>query len=451
MDALFVRRKSHMFKKSCNSYMPVFYPDELDRGILRELQSPASRWNFRESYSRTAKKLHVDEETVRRRITRMESHGVIEGWVILPNPHLLGRECVQVFLETVDDFKKKDAMEQLKKTEGMMSVHSFHNGSLLFSSAYPIEMSPEKQINLIETLCATRSSVVWNEKFPPFELEMTPTDWSILKSVRSGPRRRLSEIAREVGINTRTLNRRMERLVEGHAFYLEILMNYQKIGGLAFTLVVRYEEGKKKSPVDNMILEKLGRSYEWSDTRSNLGYSLFSAFSDNFGETKQTYDWVRSLKGVVDVKMGIQEGRTLFNTWIDEEIELKSGVHGQVRKESMIAVGHHQKSQAPRVLERTQRMKKKVDPWWTGSIVEGRHVRVKIDPDLCMGTASCVAIAPRIFQIDWAKKKGVTQPAPLEVLKRRSADPEVLFLAAQSCPYKVISLEDADTEEQLFP
>ena len=84
-------------------------------------------------------------------------------------------------------------------------------------------------------------------------------------------------------------------------------------------------------------------------------------------------------------------------------------------------------------------------------MVEGRRVKVKTDWNLCMGSATCVSLAPKVFRLDWQKKKSVFDPAPLEVLDETGAKPEELFLAAQSCPYRAIVLQGADTEEQVFP
>jgi ferredoxin len=89
--------------------------------------------------------------------------------------------------------------------------------------------------------------------------------------------------------------------------------------------------------------------------------------------------------------------------------------------------------------------------WWTGRIVEGRKVRVRVDWNSCMGATSCVELAPKVFRLDWQKRKSVFDPAPLEVLDEKGTDPSVIFMAAQSCPYQAIFLEDEETGEQLFP
>ncbi len=89
--------------------------------------------------------------------------------------------------------------------------------------------------------------------------------------------------------------------------------------------------------------------------------------------------------------------------------------------------------------------------WWTGMVVEGRRVEVGVDHDLCMGSGSCVELAPRVFRLDWSKKKSRFDPAPLEKFDDSGTPPEIVFRAAQSCPYKAIFLKDADTGERIFP
>lgn len=63
-------------------------------------------------------------------------------------------------------------------------------------------------------------------------------------------------------------------------------------------------------------------------------------------------------------------------------------------------------------------------------------VRVRVDPDLCIGSAECVRIVPGAFRIDEAR--GVSEPTDLA----GTADPAGLIEAARSCPTHAISLED---------
>ncbi len=103
------------------------------------------------------------------------------------------------------------------------------------------------------------------------------------------------------------------------------------------------------------------------------------------------------------------------------------------------------------VLVQMRSMSQDQEGWWTRSILEGRRVNVRTDWSLCLGSGSCTELASGIFKLDWSKKKSMFDPAPLEMLEDKGTKPGDIFRAAQSCPYRAIILEDADTGERLFP
>ena len=87
-----------------------------------------------------------------------------------------------------------------------------------------------------------------------------------------------------------------------------------------------------------------------------------------------------------------------------------------------------------------------------GPDLTGKTLKLRIDEESCMGVGSCVKLAPRVFKIDEASlKSSFISFAPLVVLDKKGASNNALFMAAQSCPYKAIILEDEVTGEQLFP
>lgn len=84
-------------------------------------------------------------------------------------------------------------------------------------------------------------------------------------------------------------------------------------------------------------------------------------------------------------------------------------------------------------------------------------IRLKVDPDLCIGAASCVTIAMQYFELNSDNKAAVKDPAlPMdpEVYERElevtDAQKELIVMAAQSCPTLAIFVYDEDGK-QLFP
>lgn len=68
--------------------------------------------------------------------------------------------------------------------------------------------------------------------------------------------------------------------------------------------------------------------------------------------------------------------------------------------------------------------------------------KIYVDRDLCIGAASCVAIAPEVFELDGENKAVVKNS--------RGADDETILLAAKSCPTKAIILYDEEGN-QIYP
>jgi ferredoxin len=68
---------------------------------------------------------------------------------------------------------------------------------------------------------------------------------------------------------------------------------------------------------------------------------------------------------------------------------------------------------------------------------------VTVDKDLCIGSASCVAIHPDLFDLDADGKAIVKEGADI-------SDVERVLEAARSCPVSAIIVHDADGK-QLYP
>lgn len=69
-------------------------------------------------------------------------------------------------------------------------------------------------------------------------------------------------------------------------------------------------------------------------------------------------------------------------------------------------------------------------------------MKVRVDRDVCMGAANCVAIAPSVFKLDESKTAVVLDPTTVAE--------DALWEAAEACPVAAIILED-EAGKQLYP
>ncbi len=78
-----------------------------------------------------------------------------------------------------------------------------------------------------------------------------------------------------------------------------------------------------------------------------------------------------------------------------------------------------------------------------GSGSAGKKIaKIEVDRDLCIGAASCIALAPGAFELD-SEGKAIVKDLTSETA-------EVLLTAAQSCPTKAIRVYDEEGN-QLYP
>lgn len=68
---------------------------------------------------------------------------------------------------------------------------------------------------------------------------------------------------------------------------------------------------------------------------------------------------------------------------------------------------------------------------------------VHVDRNLCIGAASCVAVAPQTFVLDNEAKAIILDSA-------KSEDPQVIMDAAKACPVAAIIVKD-EAGKQIFP
>ncbi|MCL5004244.1 MAG: ferredoxin [Patescibacteria group bacterium] len=68
---------------------------------------------------------------------------------------------------------------------------------------------------------------------------------------------------------------------------------------------------------------------------------------------------------------------------------------------------------------------------------------IYVDRELCIGAATCFAVAPKTFKIDEENKAVVTESG--------HEDDQTILEAAQSCPVSAIILKLKESGKQVYP
>jgi len=185
----------------------------------------------------------VDEETVRKRIKRQQKLGIIQGWRAMIYPNLIG--CVDAFidLEAGNAEGKEEILAQLKLVEGVIVISNFAGKGLFIMVYTDTSEALSRKIQLICSICGTLDFTALDSYLPACDLKLSGTDWKIIWSIRDDLRKSLSEIAKEAGVTTRTINRRLTLLTEHRAFFLMGLPNFRQLAGTTCNFLAFVQTG----------------------------------------------------------------------------------------------------------------------------------------------------------------------------------------------------------------
>ncbi len=84
-------------------------------------------------------------------------------------------------------------------------------------------------------------------------------------------------------------------------------------------------------------------------------------------------------------------------------------------------------------------------------------ITIKVDPDLCIGAGSCVAVDPASFELNEENKayvldhgQALQHPAYERTVEVTQEEFDRIVLSAQSCPVLAVILHD-ESGKQIYP
>lgn len=297
----------------------------LQTQILRELTSPESfQWNVRESYAKIAKKLGIDEETVRLAVKRANDSGFVEKWRFILNPNLLGETSASLQLDVENISAKKEIISQIKLIDGVFMIFDFHGKSLrvIFNFETNNSRTLDRKVALLCSICHSKESesLLWITRSPQCEVKPKRIDWQVLKAISKDPRRSLGDVASQLKVSSRTVNRRLKAMINGRMFYLIPVRNVKRSSGLLCNFVIRYTRNEVQSEIEN-VLEPLQERVDFVYKRKEL-YNV-SMMLDNIRDADELEESFRRLSGVNDLRMNIVRDFIFVDEWLDDNIDRK--------------------------------------------------------------------------------------------------------------------------------
>ena len=268
--------------------------------------------------------LGVDEGTVRNRVRGYHVSGFIRGWRTVLNPTLFGGGEIAVWMEVGDSVSKDEVLEEARLLPGAVLINCLHGKGAVVVLRYRDEIEVKRQIDLLLRLARAQWRVLGRVPFPPCDLRLSAADRTILQCLREDPRKPAVVVSRELDLSARTVRRRIQRMLDGHAVFAFPALDPKALTGtLMGGLFVTYY-ADRKAEVDEQVAVHL-EEHLWHVFHmlpyapGGLHPCYYNLFMPNLAKAREILRWAHDLPGVAECRLELLEDvETRFEVFDDE-------------------------------------------------------------------------------------------------------------------------------------
>ncbi len=296
--------------------------DNLDVRIFRELFQGEHLFPYPrdvKSYRLIVERLKVAEGTVRARIERLYRTGFIKGWRLLVNPHLLGFTAIALGFDVPRSTLKHDLVEKLRSIPGMLVINSYHGSFLALHFYCEDDQSLNMTLELISKLSKGENRVISKLPYPACFIKLSIRDWRIIQALRIDPNKSYNAISEEIGMSSRTVRRRLSRMIREKALFAILSREPKALEGAVMAdLTVTYSDRASKNGVNQEILKRLGDHIYYAGITAEFG--LFGLILPNVPIAREAENKVRKLEGVEHARVDLLEERIELYNALDHQV-----------------------------------------------------------------------------------------------------------------------------------
>jgi DNA-binding Lrp family transcriptional regulator len=275
--------------------------DELDVRILRELTQASTvlpaRPGLRASYRNIARGLAVSPGTVRNRVNRMYSSGVLTGSSVYANPNLLGLDAGAYALEVSPQRPKREVVDRLRNLEGVFFIQNFRGSFVGIAFVYEGEAARAAKLAAINRIAGAETGAFSRVVYPPCGTTLSRSEWRLVSRLVRRGFRTYAVLARELGVSVRTLKRRISKLVTTRAILSTPTMDYRALTGcVPADLMVVFGSPDTRPEAEREVFRLVGGWMIYAGVWADFG--LYSLLLPRVSTMTEIADRVPHIRGV---------------------------------------------------------------------------------------------------------------------------------------------------------
>lgn len=286
--------------------------------------------NSRISYREMGDALSLSVNSIHKRIQALQDSGIINRYIIAPRLKMLDALVVMVFGTSVTG-NMKETIRLLGENPNTYRV-VLATGNYLYVHGILRKISDmEGYISFVSRIGEMENAEMGIASNPEkMEISLSRLDYQIIKSLGTDSRKDLSEVSEELGISTKTIKRRFQRMLEAGAILPSIEFNPAASGAVICTIHLVLNKGVNKSDaVAYLQNEQKANLLGVAGLDNHPELIIFSAWAANMKELKALQDSIEASGRFRTAVPYVFYSTHNFDTWKDRIIDDRASAESQ--------------------------------------------------------------------------------------------------------------------------
>lgn len=245
-----------------------------------------------------ARKLGVDEKTVRLRIRKMEESGFIKYYQATPDLGLFGLKHIEVCrFEAMNVATKVGAVRYSEALPGVVEAVDYLGPTFSVSLACG---SPARAAQLCDEIAGhfeLKKNTLGSSPVEESSRKLDRLDWQIIARLRYDARSSHKEVAQALSISQRMAQYRIRKITDSGAVRVRAVINPQRQEGLVFYELGVTIEPERKAAILRAVREKR-RERMWALRELPGGVLLLNLFAFTLAEPEEAAMELLAVAGV---------------------------------------------------------------------------------------------------------------------------------------------------------
>jgi DNA-binding Lrp family transcriptional regulator len=248
----------------------------------------------------------MSQRTLKKRIKEYTTSGFLQGWEVFVNPVAVQSNSAQVHLDVWPTASKQDVIRKLRLIDGVWYIANYHGNDLGVGLYYDDGDSLKSRLELMARIANSEHVAHGQVLFPPCGYRFRPTDLAIIRSVRGGPWQTYASIAKQTRISTRTVRRRLARMIADRALFVAPLLDFKCLKGvIGADLFVFYVNKRAAATGREKILSVISNDFVFA--AQGPDHSYYALLLENVSQLSEIQNRVKDFEEVRDAYVELIE------------------------------------------------------------------------------------------------------------------------------------------------